>query len=262
MCLIFFSYDIHKKYGLVLAANRDEFYGRPTKALDFWDDMPHILGGRDLKGNGTWMGITRTGRFAAITNYRDPASLRAEAPSRGWLVRDFLMGKASPENYLDSVQASGNKYNGFNLLVGDGGELFYYSNRGRDIEKIKPGLHGLSNHLLDTPWPKVENGKAEFEKLMSEDEISTQAVFHLLSNRDYPPDDRLPDTGMGLEWERILSPLFVDSEIYGTRSSSLLLMERNGKVSFLERTFAPESRGNAEAHETRTFAFSICGAYS
>ena len=255
MCLIFFSYDMHPRYQFILAANRDEFYERPTAPLDFWEDAPYILAGRDLRGKGTWMGITRTGRFAAITNFRDPASIRTDAPSRGLLLTNFLTGDESPQSYLESVSHSGNQYKGFNLLVGNGADLFYYSNRGHGVQKVRPGFYGLSNHLLDTPWPKVRKGKDALNALFSEREIRTEAVFRVLGDQTHPPDSELPDTGMGLEWERILSPLFVTSQTYGTRSSSVLLVERDGEISVAERTFVPVRGDLAKQQDTRRFCF-------
>jgi uncharacterized protein with NRDE domain len=257
MCLIFFLYERHPAYRLVLAANRDEYYERPTEPLDFWEDSPDILAGRDLKQGGTWMGISKNGRFAAITNFRDPASFKPDAPSRGFLVSDFIAGNTSPERYLEAVQAIGSKYNGFNLLVGDDTALFYYSNNGNGIQKIKPGFYGLSNHLLNTPWPKVEKGMSELEIVLSEkyaeQQIDIEAVFRILADGTRPPDDRLPDTGVGLAWERILSPIFVSSETYGTRSSSVLLIRRNGEAVFAERSFTLKNQDSGTEHETRIF---------
>ena len=161
MCLILFAYRSLPDYRLVLAANRDEFYDRPTRHVAFWDDAPEILAGRDLKAGGTWMGITKKGRFAAITNYRDSGMTIENAPSRGDLVKDFLIGKSRPHDYLESLQNKGQDYNGFNLIIGDGNELFYYSNRDGNIHNIEPGVHGLSNHLLNTPWPKVAQGSLQ-----------------------------------------------------------------------------------------------------
>lgn len=237
MCLIFFSYNIHPEYRLIVAANRDEFYNRPTKPLDFWEDEPDILAGRDLKGMGTWMGITRSNRFAAITNFRDPLSQKPDAPSRGLLVSRFLSTDVSPEQYFETVRASRHEYNGFNLLIGDASSLFYYSNKSGDIQQINPGFYGLSNHLLDTPWHKVEKGKAALKSLFAEKEINIEAVLSVLNDKECPADDLLPDTGVGLTWERILSPIFVSSECYGTRSSSVVLLHRTGEISFTERTF-------------------------
>jgi uncharacterized protein with NRDE domain len=247
MCLILFAYDMHPKYQLALVANRDEYYTRPTQPLTFWDDGTGILAGRDLKNHGTWLGVTRTGRIAAITNYRDPKSLKENAPSRGLLVSSFLAGTASPPNFFQDLQKIGHKYNGFNLLAGDDSGLYYFSNRVNRIQRIEPGLYGLSNHLLDTPWPKVEKGKAAFKALLdAKTDINLEDLYNLLQDRSYPPDDRLPDTGVGLEAERLLAPLFIANSIYGTRSSSIVLMERTGTIMFTERTFINKNQEIAE----------------
>lgn len=257
MCLILLSYDIHPVYRVVLAANRDEYYDRPTKPLAFWDDISDILAGRDLKRLGVWLGVTRTGRIAAITNYREPFLRLENAPSRGLLVSDFLSGMESPKHYLDNIKAIGHRYNGFNLFVGDRSGLFYYSNKGNTIQKLKPGLYGLSNHLLDTPWPKIEKGKAALGALLEgRDKIDLEDVFHILADRSNPPDDRLPDTGVDRDWERVLSPLFITSPSYGTRSSSVVVMESTGRVIFAERTFEPQQAELSE-NQTRIFNFTI-----
>ena len=241
MCLILFSYENHPDYRLILAANRDEYYNRPTSPIAFWDDMPQILAGRDLKHSGTWLGITKTGKIAAITNFRDPASIKEKAPSRGFLVSDFLSGDESPRHYLKRIKKTGYKYNGFNLLVGNNYELFYYSNLNKDIKKIKPGLYGVSNHLLDTSWPKVEKGKSELKTLLAgNNRLNSEDIFSILKDRSRPPDDKLPDTGVDLDWERLLSSLFIAGKRYGTRSSSIVLVTKDKKIIFKERTFIPE----------------------
>ncbi len=254
MCLILFLYDVRKDYRLVLGANRDEFYERATAPLSFWEDSPDILAGRDLKGGGTWMGITRSGRFAALTNYRDPASLRADAPSRGELVSEFLQSDVSPAEYMENLCSVGHKYNGFNLIIGDRQDLFYYSNRKDGVQKLAPGLYGLSNRFLNTPWPKVEKGKAGFSQLG--EQIDAEDIFRILSDRCTAPDDQLPETGVSLEWERMLSSMFIYSPVYGTRSSSVLLITQNGEVCFSEKTFVPAERGVTEG-ETGDFHFFI-----
>lgn len=237
MCLLLFSYASHPHYRLILAANRDEFYVRPTARAVFWDEAPQALAGRDLQGGGAWLGITRQGRIAALTNYRDPASLREDAPSRGGLVRDYLSGQEAPRAYLEGVAARAGDYNGFNLILGDRAGLWYYSNRGGSQE-IGPGIHGLCNHLLDTPWPKVEKGKAALARLAEKTgEVSTEDIFALLEDDTKPEDSLLPDTGIGLAWERVLSPLFITSPSYGTRSSTVILIDGAGFVTFAERTF-------------------------
>lgn len=250
MCLILFGYDVHPAYRLIVAANRDEYYDRPAKPLDFWEDNSEILAGRDMIGMGTWMGISRSGRFAAITNYRDPRSQKSDAPSRGLLVSRFLSGNLSPKHYLESVRKSGHEYNGFNLLIGDRSDLLYYSNRENEILQITPGIYGLSNHLLDSPWHKVEKGKAALKQVFAETEIDSDAIFHILGDREYPPDDKLPDTGVGIAWERLLSPIFVASKTYGTRSSSVLLIKKTNEVFFEERSFIPQ-------RQIRTFSMTI-----
>lgn len=251
MCLILFSYRHHPDYPLILAANRDEFHARPTAPLDFWTDDPAILAGRDLKGGGTWMGISRSGRFAALTNYRDPASLRPDAASRGRLAADFLKGGAPARPYLERLQRTASGYNGFNLLVMDAAGLYHYSNRGVGVSPVKPGIHGLGNALLDTPWPKVERGKAALEKALSGGEPDPESLLNLLQDQTRAPDPQLPDTGVGLDRERMLSPMFIDSDGYGTRTSSVVIMDRQGGVVFWERTFPT---GGTEAPSTRRFS--------
>lgn len=237
MCLLLFSYASHPHYSLILAANRDEFYARPAARAAFWDEAPQVLAGKDLQGGGTWLGITRQGRFAALTNYRDPASLREDAPSRGGLVRDYLSGQEAPRAYLERIAARAGDYNGFNLIAGDRKGIWYYSNRG-GREEISPGLHGLSNHLLDTPWPKVEKGKAALARLTEKaGALTPEDIFAHLADETKPPDRMLPDTGVGLAWERTLSPVFITSPSYGTRSSTVILIGRDGQVTFAERTF-------------------------
>lgn len=257
MCLILFLYRRHPRYPLVLAANRDEFYARPTRPLAFWPDAPQVLAGRDLAGGGTWLGVTRTGRLAAVTNYRNPSQMRAEAPSRGELVSGFLGDTAPPASCLAQLERRAARYNGFNLLAGDADGLYYCSNRGRPVERLTPGCFGLSNHLLDTPWPKVARGKEGLGDLLATDApIDPEALFALLADTRIPADAHLPDTGVGLAWERRLGPLFITSETYGTRSSSLLLIAKTGKLSFFERSF-PSDPHRRERPRTRRFAFKL-----
>ncbi len=240
MCLILFAYKVHPAYPLILAANRDEFYDRPSAPADFWSRHPQVLAGIDLKERGTWLGVTKEGKFAAITNYRDPASWKKDAPSRGGLVSRYLTGSSSAEKYLKRVSARAAEYNGFNLLLGDARDIFVYSNRGK-MQKLTPGIYGLSNRLLDTPWPKVRRGKklmkAALDKKGAELE---EALFALLADRQVPPDDQLPETGVNLEWERMLSPIFITSPVYGTRSSSILLIGRNKRIKFMEKVYNGE----------------------
>lgn len=240
MCLILFSYENHPRYRLIFAANRDEFYSRPAQPMAWWPEPSKapVLAGRDLVGGGTWMGITRNGRWAAITNYRDPASIRADAPTRGRLVSDFLTGSDSPPQYLEQLVPRAKQYNGFNLIVGDGHDACYFGNRSTGIHRLAAGLYGLSNHLLDSPWPKVRDGKMRLARLLEDGQApDTEAIFSILQNTDQPPDHLLPDTGVGLSLERMLGPLFISSPDYGTRCSTLLLWHRDGPINVWERTY-------------------------
>jgi len=240
MCIILFAHQAHANYPLILAANRDEFYARPTAHAGWWADAPAVLGGRDLLHGGTWLGVTREGRIAAVTNYRDPRSVKPDALSRGALVSDFLRGQEAPETYLAQLSSQADGYNGFNLLAGDACSLHYYSNRDRDPRAFAPDLHGISNHLLDTAWPKVEQGKRSLARLIKNNEqIEPEALFEILADAARAPDDALPETGVGLEVERMLSPVFITSPAYGTRSSTVVLVDADKRVTFVERRFTP-----------------------
>ncbi|MCK4768233.1 MAG: NRDE family protein [Desulfobacula sp.] len=243
MCLILFGYKISRKYPLILAANRDEFYARPTAPMHFWKDTPTILAGKDLEQGGTWFGVHKNGRFAALTNYRNPAAIKQNAPSRGEIIIDFLESKKPSETYFNAFKKKADLYNGFNLIFGSKEELFWFSNLKNTIEKISPGIHGLSNRFLDTPWPKVASGKKALKKIIS-DVITSESLFSILADQSVPEDPLLPDTGVGLEWERILSPLFIQGDIYGTRSSTVMLMDKDGHIEITERTYDPENNLN------------------
>lgn len=257
MCLILFALDAHPRYPLVLAANRDEFYDRPTAPAAFWSDAPHVLAGRDMKEGGTWCGITTEGRFAAVTNYRDPRTQREGAPSRGRLVADFLRGDMTTDAWLERLQREGNVYNGFNLIFGEGRKLRYFSNRGELPSSVAPGIHGLSNHLLDTPWPKVVRGKEALAQLLAaQDDPAPDGLLAILADRTPPPDHLLPDTGVGIEGERLLSPLFIASPRYGSRSSTVILIDCNGTCTFVERSF----NGATDHPRSATYRFSIATA--
>ncbi|WP_047152777.1 NRDE family protein [Aneurinibacillus tyrosinisolvens] len=242
MCLILFAYKAHPDYPLIVAANRDEFYNRPTAPAAFWEDYPFILAGRDLEKMGTWMGVTKTGRFAAITNYRDPLDVRDDVKSRGELVSDYLSSDIAPEQYLCKVKEHHRDYNRFNLLVGDTTSLFYYSTLENIVSEIEPGIHGLSNHVLDTSWPKVSIGKERLAHLLKEKgRLDTKPLFDILSDEKRAPDTDLPNTGVGIEWERMLSPLFIRSGGYGTRSSTVVLFNNKNRILFEERFYQPDS---------------------
>ena len=244
MCLVLLAYKLSPDWPLLLAANRDEFYERPTAAAAFWEDHPEILGGRDLQKHGTWLGITRTGHFAAVANFRQGVAQKKNARSRGALASNYLLGKVSPGDYLHRLQPHASEYDGFNLIIGDTKDVYYFSNRGGKMQKLAPGLYGLSNHLLDTPWPKVERSKKQLIRLFSAPQPpSVEALFAILADRFVPDDKELPNTGVGLERERLLSPAFIASAEYGTRSSTVLFIHSDNRVELIERSF---KRGGAE----------------
>jgi len=240
MCLIVFANNVHPNYKLIFAANRDEFYDRPTLQAEFWNDHPELLAGRDLQAGGTWMGITKKGKFAAIKNFRDLKNHRNDAPSRGKLTVDFLANNIHPEEYYGFLKSDLNKFNGFNLILGNIDELYYFSNKNEELKKLEPGIHGISNALLNTPWPKVEKSKKQLEALLGQNEIHPNEVMNILYDKNKADDYDLPDTGVGIELERLLSPVFIKSEKYGTRCSTVVLVDRDNTVSFIEKSYLPE----------------------
>ncbi len=234
MCLIVAAWRVHPDYPLVVAANRDEFHARPTASAARWADAPHVLAGRDLEAGGTWLGVTDGGRFAAVTNVREPG--KPQGPrSRGHLTRDFLTGVLSPRPFADGI--AGSDFSGFNLLLADTDTLCYRSNRDGAARELPPGVYGVSNHLLDTPWPKLATAKASFVRAL-ERLPDEQPFFELLADDEVVPDENLPATGLSLEWERRLSAVFVRSADYGTRASTLVLRRRDGSGVLVERSFA------------------------
>ncbi|HEU20415.1 MAG TPA: NRDE family protein [Deltaproteobacteria bacterium] len=255
MCTVLFSFKSHPEYPLILASNRDEFHDRPTMPAAFWDERFDLLAGRDLKACGTWLGITKTGRFATLTNFRAPASMRDDAPTRGKLVSNFLLSEKSPETYFHDMRFNAHEYNGFNLLFGYVSELYYFSNKDHGFcRKVAPGLYGLSNHLFDTPWPKVERGKKLLSDVMSGGKsITAEMIFGVLADTYQPDDSLLPDTGVGPKWERILAPIFVQSPAYGTQFSTVIMVDTKNRVSFTERAF----QSRPDQYTERTFEFSI-----
>ena len=244
MCLLFISYKKTPGYRLVVAANRDEFLARPTAPLSFLDPHETILGGRDLQGGGTWLGITAGLRFAAITNYRHPESNRSDAPSRGEILMGFLAGDLGAGQFMEGLALSASIYNGFNLILGDTEDLYYYSNKEGEVQRLSPGFYGLSNKLLDTPWPKVVRGKDLLRPYMVEtNRIEPLHLLKLLSDTYLPPDNLLPETGVGIEWERLLAPIFIESPGYGTRSSAIITVNDAGVITFIEKTLQRSSSG-------------------
>lgn len=253
MCLIFVSINYHPAYKMIIAANRDEFYQRKTAAANFWNDNPAILGGRDLEAAGTWMAMNKNGKISMVTNYRDPANINPKAPSRGQLVSNYLLNGDQPDEYLQQLLPAAAQYNGFNLLVGYPDVLWYYSNYGKEISALTSGVYGLSNHLLDTPWPKVSQGKKKFSKVISESVFTLEDLFEILFDEQRAQDIQLPDTGIGIERERALSSMFIKTDGYGTRCSTVITVSKNNEVTFAERVYDLDTF----AHQTKRFEFLI-----
>jgi uncharacterized protein with NRDE domain len=240
MCLILVAHLADPRYRLVVAANRDEFFNRPTTAADYWPDAPHVLAGRDLEKGGTWMGVTSAGRWAAVTNFRDGTSPGAGSRSRGELVAQYLRDSKPATQYMVETAASAGEYQGFNLLAGDAGGLHYLSNRDDAAMMLAPGIYGLSNRFLDSPWPKVELGKKGLREALagnaSADRL-TENLLAMLADRRVADETLLPNTGISRDWEKRLSAPFIVAEGYGTRASTVLLLDDEGEINFRERSF-------------------------
>ncbi|MEH6551837.1 MAG: NRDE family protein [Pseudomonadales bacterium] len=250
MCLIVFAYKTHPDYPLVLLANRDEFYQRPTLASRFWPQQNAILAGRDEQAGGTWMGINRNQRFIALTNHRHP-SQGGDFKSRGHICRDFLSGEQDCHQFLQKMANESDLYAGYNLLLGDGEQMFYYGSRDKQIQQLEAGIYGLSNATLDSPWPKTDRAKDQLSQQLVEN-LNRESLLAVLQDPSLPPDTHLPDTGIGLDLERILSPIFINSEGYGTRSSTLLLC-RKDDADWTERSY--NSAGTVSGEVQYRFSF-------
>lgn len=241
MCLIVVAWRASPAVRLAVAANRDEFFARPAAPAAWWADAPNVLAGRDLEAGGTWLGVTQTGRFAALTNFRDLSAPKNDAAtSRGALVAEFLRGEETPRRFLSRIRGRASSFEGFNLLVSDDDELWSFSNVEGDPVLVAPGVYGLSNHLLETPWPKVVTARellaVAVATARSPRELEDGLLF-LLRNRTVAPDGALPETGLPLEWERALSAAFVVLPDYGTRASTTFVLSPDGAARFAERTF-------------------------
>ena len=254
MCLILLAYQQHPEFPLILIANRDEHYQRPTQEAQYWEDYPEILGGRDLNHKGTWLGINQKGYFAAVTNYRSSIKERKTSCSRGLLVSDYLQGRVGTENYIDSLISKKQKYGPFNLIAGNHDTLFFLSSRENQPRKLTKGFYGISNGDIDSAWPKSEKGKRALKIEVESGGFHEQSrLFSILSDTTVPADDSLPDTGVGLELERQLGPVFIDMSEYGTRASTILMITNQGKVSFTERNY--DSNGSETS--TNNYEFDI-----
>ena len=248
MCVVFLAIDQHPRWRIVLASNRDEFYARPTASASPWPDCPDVIAGRDLEAGGTWLGVTRDERWTVVTNVRDLLAHRAGARSRGGLAADFLCGTDTAEEYARRTFGHRTLYNPFNLLMADRQSVWYVSTHRDSPEKLGAGLYGLSNATLDVPWPKVTRGTGGLAEILHREDFAPEDLFALLADAEPAPDAMLPDTGVGLAKERMLSSILIASPDYGTRASSVLLQDRSGGSLFVERTVA----ASQHTHE-RTF---------
>lgn len=235
MCLIAIAWQARADLPLVVAANRDEWRDRPAQPAQWWTDRPGVLAGRDLKAGGTWLGISREGRFAAVTNFRDPSDRRSTARSRGELVADFLAGTLDADAYVAQVALRAHEYNAFNLLLADTATLWYFGSREGPPRPVAPGVHALSNHVLDEPWPKVIHARRAMEAALREADPAPQ-LFRMLSDATLARDEHLPRTGVPLDWERRLSPALITGEDYGTRNSTVVVRTANGQAMLQEWT--------------------------
>jgi uncharacterized protein with NRDE domain len=247
MCLILFAWQQHADYPLVVIANRDEYYARPSRDAHWWEDAD-IFAGRDLQAGGTWLGVNRRGHFAAVTNVREPGAMSPGKRSRGDLPRDYLAGSDDAETYLQALSNRDRDYAGFNLLLGDSRALWFYSNREHRLRRIEPGVYGVSNGRFDEPWPKLVTGRTELAQQI-ESGVDHEQLMEILTDHRVAEDHELPDTGVGLEFERLLSSRFIRSPGYGTRACSVVGFTRSERVEFSEQNFVDAERPGARVYE-------------
>ncbi|MDD9893796.1 MAG: NRDE family protein [Gammaproteobacteria bacterium] len=254
MCTVFFAWQSRKDLPLIVASNRDEFHQRPTSAAA-WQADGLWFGGRDEKDGGSWLGIAKSGRFAVITNFRDPENIKQVAPSRGDLVRRWLEGEEQ-EVFCNHLESAAEDYNGFNLMFGDTAQLYYFGSAisPAKVQTLAPGLYGLSNGVLDEAWPKVKLGKRRFETVVGAEEVGFDVLRGLMSDRRKAPDEALPNTGVPREWESLLSSLFIVSPAYGTRATTVFTLSNSGQSEFIETRF--DSTGEVTGQTQEAFAIS------
>lgn len=252
VCLITFAYKSHPVYNFIVVANRDEFFARPTLSAHHWDDFPAVYAGRDLEQGGTWLGLNATGKFTAVTNYRDGINPSVSKLSRGHLTKEFLTNTESSDLYTQKLKERAGEYGGFNLLLGDKGGLFYLSNSGGGYRNLTPGVYGLSNAHLDTPWPKVRQATGNLQEKLQTNTLEAAKLATTLHNPEPAKDSELPDTGISREWEKKLSSSFIRFDGYGTRCTSVILQKYNGETTFFEIVF--NEHGETDESQA-TFAF-------
>jgi uncharacterized protein with NRDE domain len=236
MCLILFALQQHPDYPLIVIANRDEYYARPTRSAHWWEDTAGIFAGRDLQAQGTWLGVNSNGRFAAVTNVREPGAMAPASLSRGNLPREFLAGDEPPESFLTRIKADADAYAGFNLLIGDSTELYFYSNRQSGVIPVPAGIFGISNGLFDEAWPKLSSGKQALESALVHGPTDS-ALMQILTDNNTAQDHQLPKTGVTVDIERMLSSRFIRSRDYGTRACSIVKFDNRKQIRFIEQNY-------------------------
>ena len=252
MCLLVFGWRAHPKYRLLFAGNRDEFHARPTIQAGWWGDPSDLLAGQDLKAGGTWLGVTRRGKFAVVTNYREGAATSGEL-SRGALVTAYARHVGTASGFMQDLDRFKDQYAGYNLIFGDQRALHYHSNRATGITPLGNGIYGLSNHELDHPWPKLKKTRDRFVELLKRSSFEAEDFFAILGDKERAEEDELPETGIGKPMERLLSSPFIVSGQYGTRSSTVVMIDNDGRCIFKERSYAPDGY----ATRTEEFDFRI-----
>lgn len=233
MCLIVLGIDAHADYPLIILANRDEFYNRPTESLSLWPDID-FYAGKDLQAGGTWLAVSKNGKFAAITNIRDPKNLNENVKSRGNIIVEFMEGKLSTIDFLNELKPKCHTYNGFNLICGTFQELYFMNSYEKEIKPLQSGIYGLSNASLDSQWPKVEAVKSNFKSVLLNKNIDNQLLISCMQTKKQFDKTLLPDTGIGIDMEKILSPIFIESPIYGTRCTTIVSLNKKGKLNIYE----------------------------
>lgn len=252
MCLVLLAWQPDTKHQLVMAANRDEFFARPAVPIDWWDDQPNIIGGRDLEAGGTWLALGRHGRFAVVTNFRDPKPAPAKR-SRGDLIPTWLSGDYDADEFRRFMEANETEFAGFNLLYGDQSALFYFSNRSTKNGRVAPGYYALSNAALDADWPKMVNGRAFIKSAVLENRLHPNDLAEYLRDRSPAPDRLLPQPFLPLEQRRLLSAPFIMGETYGTRCSTIVTIDDAGEATIVEQQFAPLGKPT----DIKTLSFKI-----
>lgn len=245
MCLILFAWKTDPDYPLVLAANRDEFHHRPAQPLHWWQDKPNVLAGRDLQAGGTWLGANRSGRVAAVTNYREEQPRRQGRQSRGEIVTAFLMDDDSPYTFSRSIDSD--SYAGFSLLTADNEELCYVSNRGDAATLLSPGIYGLSNASLDTPWPKLRRTRDAFWKIIEAGDANETSLMRLMEDRQMAPVDEVETGLLPFTLARAITAPFIVTPEYGTRCTTILLRDRSGQINISERRFDSAGRKTGDS---------------